>query len=381
MPTRKTMNFSALSSYVISIILVLLLTVTSGNVREHSSEPGAPEKYARPATTEIQEKVNRLLADMTLEEKVGQMTQITLDVLGKGDNVSSSHEPFELDPVMMELAFQKYHVGSVMNTTNNRARTPEFFNKLIAGLQDYAIEHSRLDIPIIFGIDMIHGASYVDGATLFPQQIGMAATWNPGLVRRAAEITAYETRAAGLPWTFSPVLDLGVDPRWPRHWETFGEDPYLASVMGHEMVKGYEGEDNDIGNPYHIATSLKHLLGYSHTLSGRDRTPAWIPESQLREYHVPPVRAGINAGALNVMLNSGEINGIPFHSNRELITGLLKEELGFEGFALTDWRDITYLNTRHRIAESYKDAIRIAINAGVDMSMVPYDFEFARYLV
>jgi beta-glucosidase len=375
------MNFSALSSYVITIILVVLFAVTSGNVREHSAEPKAPEKYTRPTTEEIEEKVNRLLAGMTLEEKVGQMTQITLDVLGKGDDVFSSHEPFELDPVMMEKAFQKYHIGSVMNTTNNRARTPEFFNKLIAELQDYAIEHSRLDIPIIFGIDMIHGASYVDGATLFPQQIGMAATWNPGLVRRAAEITAYETRAAGLPWTFSPVLDLGVDPRWPRQWETFGEDPHLASVMAHEMVKGYEGEDNAIGNPYQIATSLKHLLGYSHTLSGRDRTPAWIPESQLREYHLPPVRAGINAGALNVMLNSGEINGIPVHSNRELITGLLKEELGFEGFALTDWRDIIYLHSRHRIAESYKDAVRIAINAGVDMSMVPYDFDFARYLV
>ncbi|MFU8859461.1 MAG: glycoside hydrolase family 3 N-terminal domain-containing protein [Cyclonatronaceae bacterium] len=374
------MSVSSIQLKILSLILILHFLGVQF-LYSPSANPPVLEIETRLSDEEIRDKADRLLDQMTLEEKVGQMTQITLDVLGKGDDVFTSHEPFELDPAMMELAFQKYHIGSVMNTTNNRARTPEFFNRLIAELQDYAIEHSRLDIPIIFGIDMIHGASYVDGATLFPQQIGMAATWNPGLVRRAAEITAYETRAAGLPWTFSPVLDLGVDPRWPRQWETFGEDPHLASVLAHEMIKGYEGEDNDIGNPYHIATSLKHLLGYSHTLSGRDRTPAWIPESQLREYHLPPVRAGINAGALNVMLNSGEINGIPFHSNRDLITGLLKEELGFEGFALTDWRDIIYLHTRHRIASSYKDAIRIAINAGVDMSMVPYDFDFARYLV
>jgi beta-glucosidase len=361
--------------------LILILPFLGAQYYPLSADVPPAEAETRHMDEEIRDRVDRLLADMTLEEKVGQMTQITLDVLGKGDDVFTSHEPFELDPAMLEKAFQQYHVGSVMNTTNNRARTPEFFNRLIKELQDYAMEHSRHDIPIIFGIDMIHGASYVDGATLFPQQIGMAATWNPALVRRAAEITAYETRAAGLPWTFSPVLDLGVDPRWPRQWETFGEDPHLAAVMGHEMVKGYEGEHNDIGSPYRISTSLKHLLGYSHTLSGRDRTPAWIPESQLREYHLPPVRAGINAGALNVMLNSGEINGIPFHANHDLITGLLKEELGFEGFALTDWRDIVYLHTRHRIAPSYKDAVRIAINAGVDMSMVPYDFDFARYLV
>ncbi len=333
-------------------------------------------------SAETREKVDGLIAEMTLEEKVGQMTQITLDVLGKGEDVYSSYEPFELDPEMMEKAFRTYQVGSVLNTANNRARTPEFWNELLSEIQGYAIEESGQDIPVIYGLDMIHGASYVDGATLFPQQIGMAATWNPELVRRAGEITAYETRATGVAWTFSPVLDLGVDPRWPRHWETFGEDPYLSEVLGYELVKGYEGEDNDIGNPYQIASCPKHFLGYSHTLSGRDRSPAWIPESQLREYHVPPFEGGgIDAGALTVMLNSGEINGIPFHSSKELITGLLKEEMGFEGFVLTDWQDIIYLYTRHRVAADYKDAVRMAINAGVDMSMVPYDFDFSRYLV
>lgn len=366
-------NFSLLYRCLLVITILFLISCESDEQQNSAADSSI--------IAETREKVDRLVAEMTLEEKVGQMTQITLDVLGKGDDVFGSYEPFELDPEMMKEAFQTYHIGSVMNSTNNRARTPEFWNEVIAELQDYATEHHRLDIPLIYGIDMIHGASYIDGATLFPQQIGMAATWNPELVRRAGEITAYETRATGLAWTFSPVVDLGIDPRWPRFWETFGEDPHLASVLGHELIKGYEGEDNDIGHPHHIASCPKHLLGYSQTLSGRDRTPAWIPESQLREYHLPPVRAAIEAGALNVMLSSGEINGVPFHSNEDLITGLLKKELGFEGFALTDWRDIIYLHTRHHIASSYKDAVGIAINAGVDMSMVPYDFEFSRYLV
>jgi beta-glucosidase len=366
-----------------SLILVLLLSVSCGNANELTAQPEVPrDDHPRSAiSAETRERVERMVAEMTLEEKVGQMTQITLDVVGKGDDVFGSYEPFELDPVMMDSAFRQFHIGSVLNTSNNRARTPEFWNKIISELQDYVTEHSRFDIPLIYGVDMIHGASYVDGATLFPQQIGMAATWNPAMVRRAGEITAYETRAVGVPWTFSPVVDLGVDPRWPRHWETFGEDPYLASVLSHELIKGYEGEDNDIGSPYHIASCPKHVFGYSHTLSGRDRTPAWIPESQLREYHLPPVRAAIDAGALNVMMNSGEINGIPFHANEYLITDVLKEELAFEGFTLTDWRDIIYLHTRHRVASSYKEAVGIAINAGVDMSMVPYDFNFSRYLV
>ncbi|MFU8860764.1 MAG: glycoside hydrolase family 3 N-terminal domain-containing protein [Cyclonatronaceae bacterium] len=330
-------------------------------------------------TDPVSETIERLIREMTLEEKVGQMTQITLDVLGEGENVRSSFEPFRIDPEMMSKAFIEYHVGSVLNTANNRARTPEVWNNIIKEIQDYAIEHSRFDIPVIYGLDMIHGASYVAGATLFPQQVGMAATWNPELVKRAGEITAYETRAIGVAWTFSPVLDLGVDPRWPRHWETFGEDPYLASVLGHAIVTGYQGPG--IGSPYHIAACLKHYLGYSHTLSGRDRSPAWIPESQLREYHVPSFQAGLEAGSMTVMLNSGEINGIPVHANKELITGLLKTEHALQGFVLTDWLDIIYLYTRHRVASSYKDAVRIAINAGVDMSMVPYDFDFSRYLV
>lgn len=330
---------------------------------------------------DIDQRVAALVDAMSLEEKVGQMTQVTLDVLTKGDNPFSSWEPVELDPVTMKKAFEQYQIGSVLNTANNKARPTSEWNNTIVSIQDYALANSRLKIPVLYGLDMIHGASYVAGATLFPQQIGMAATWNPSLLVKAGEITAYETRAAGVPWTFSPVLDLGVDPRWPRQWETFGEDPYLASIMGQHLIKGLQGEKNDPSDPHHIAACLKHFLGYSQTLSGKDRTPAWIPETQLREYHLPAFKAGVDAGVLTVMINSGEINGLPVHANKALLTDLLKNELGFKGFAVSDWSDIEYLHTRHKIASSHKEAVKIAINAGIDMSMVPYNFDFADYLI
>lgn len=331
--------------------------------------------------TDIEVKVAALLHQMTIEEKVGQMTQVTLDVLTQGKDAYSSYEPIVLDTVKLREAFEVYQIGSVLNTANNRARSTAFWNSLVQQVQDYAISHSRLNIPVIYGLDMIHGASYVDKSTLFPQEIGMAATWNPELIKHAGEITAYETRAAGVAWTFSPVLDLGVDPRWPRMWETFGEDPYLASVMGHNLIKGLQGDDNSLSDPNRIASCLKHFLGYSQTISGKDRSPAWIPEIMLREYHVPPFKAGVDAGAMTVMVNSGEINGIPTHVNKALLTGLLKDEWKFKGFIVTDWSDIEYLYTRHKVAESQKEAVKMAINAGIDMSMVPYNFEFAKHLV
>jgi beta-glucosidase len=333
------------------------------------------------STREIEREISAMLREMTLEEKVGQMVQVTLDVIAEGEDSLSSYEPVVMDPEMMRLAFEQYQVGSVLNTANNRARDVHEWNRTITQLQEAAIAGSRLNIPIIYGLDMIHGASYVDGATFFPQQIGMAATWNPSLVERAGEITAYETRATGVAWTFSPVLDLGVDPRWPRQWETFGEDPLLASVMGHHLIKGLEGRDNDLSDKYRIASCPKHFLGYSQTLSGKDRTPAWIPENMLREYHLPPFAAGVRAGAMTVMLSSGEVNGLPVHASKHLITEVLKGELGFNGFVLTDWNDIEYLHRRHRIAPTLKEAVKISINAGVDMSMVPYHFEFADHLI
>jgi beta-glucosidase len=238
---------------------------------------------------------------------------------------------------------------------------------------------TRLQIPVLYGIDSIHGASYVMGATLFPQQLGLASTWNRDLAHRMGEVSAYETKAAGMPWAFSPVLDLGRNPVWPRLWETFGEDVYLAGELGSATVRGMQGDD--IGHAHKVAACLKHFLGYGVPLSGRDRTPAYIPERQLREYHVPPFAKALAAGAATIMINSGEINGIPVHADPAILIDLLRVELGFKGVAVTDWEDIQYLHTRHRIAENQKQAVRLAVQAGIDMSMVPLDFSFTKYLI
>ena len=284
----------------ISLALGLLFT---GLV--HSQESTSLSKE------EISSRAEELLSQMTLEEKVGQMTQVTLDVIGEGDNIYSSYEPFNLDKQALTKAISQYKVGSFLNTANNRARTPEQWYKIINEIQQTNIRESRLDIPIIYGVDEIHGATYTVGATMFPQQIAQAASRNPELVEQGAAITAYETRASGISWNFSPVLDLGMDPRFSRMWESFGEDPYLISVLGVAMIDGYEGEDNNIGHPEHLASSLKHFLGYHAATSGKDRTPSYIPESALREYHLPPFKAAIDAGAHTIMINSGIINGIP----------------------------------------------------------------------
>src|ERR1041385_8584663 len=234
-------------------------------------------------------------------------------------------------------------------------------------------------IPMIYGIDSIHGANYVQGATLFPQEIGMAATWNPELMKRAAEIAAIETRAAAIPWSFSPVLDLGRNPLWPRFWETFGEDPYLAKVMGVAFVRGLEG--TDVSSQTQVASSLKHYMGYSFPLTGRDRTPAWIPENYLREYFLPTFDAAVKAGARTIMVNSGDVNGVPGHVNKHILTDILRNELGFKGFVVSDWEDIKKLVTTWRIAATEKEATRLAVMAGIDMSMVPNDYSFADHLV
>jgi len=319
-------------------------------------------------------EIESLIDKMTIEEKVGQMTQITLDVITKGEDIYSSYEPFELDQDSLNKALVDYHIGSVLNTANNRALTPQKWYSLISQIQETALK-DRLEIPVLYGVDMIHGATYTVGATMFPQQIGQAATRNRDLVRRGAEVTAYETRASSISWNFSPVLDLGMDPRFPRIWESFGEDPYLISELGVEMINGYEGEDNDLSNPEHVASSLKHFLGYHAATSGKDRTPSYIPTSALREYHLPAFKAAVEAGAHTVMVNSGIINGISVHANKNLLTGLLKNELNFKGIVVTDWADIENLNRRDRIAKDDKEAVMMAINAGIDMSMVPYKYE------
>jgi beta-glucosidase len=318
------------------------------------------------------EFVEKLMAQMTVEEKVGQMTQLTLDVITQGDNIHSSYEPLLLNVDSVRKAIVQYHVGSVLNTANNRARTIEKWQEVVGSIQELALEETRLGIPVIYGIDAIHGATYTAGATMFPQQIAQAASWNRSLVKEAASITAYEVRASSIPWNFSPVLDLGIDPRWPRHWETFGEDPFLCAEMGAQVVDGYQG--NDLDGTTSVAACLKHFLGYSASSSGKDRTPAYMPEEVLREYHLASFKKSIDAGAASIMINSGLINGIPVHANYNILTKLLKEELGFEGLVVSDWMDIENIHKRDKVATSHKEAIKMAINAGVDMSMVPYNY-------
>lgn len=323
-------------------------------------------------TVERIPEVEALMKKMSVEQKVGQTAQLTLDVITEGDNIFSSHEPVQMNIELLDKAIHKYHVGSILNTANNRARTPEKWNELIADIE-VSTSITELQIPVLYGVDAIHGATYTDGATFFPQQIAQAASWNRQVPFNGAKVTAYELGACNIPWNFSPVLDLGCDPRWPRIWETFGEDPYLVSEMGVQVIKGYQGDD--LKDPTTVAACLKHFLGYSAARSGKDRTPAELSEVSLREYHLPSFQAAIEAGAASIMVNSGLINGTPVHASYEILTTMLKEELGFNGLVVTDWADIENLHNRDKVATSHKEAIKMAINAGIDMSMVPYGYE------
>lgn len=324
----------------------------------------------------INQKVNNLINKMTLEEKVGQMTQVTLQAVSKVQGTKD--QMHQIDIAKLEDAIKKYHVGSILNVYD-AAHSIEYWHELINKIQNIATKETRLGIPIIYGIDAIHGTTYTKGGTLFPQAISMAATWNTELAKKAGEITAYETRASGIPWNFYPVMDIGRQPLWSRLWETFGEDVYLASQIGSSYIQGAQG--NDIGAPDKLATCLKHYVGYSFPINGKDRTPAWISERMLREYFLPTFEEGILAGAPTIMVNSSEVDGIPGHANYHLLTEVLRNELKFKGFVVSDWEDIARLHTRDKIAETPKEAVRIAVMAGVDMSMVPYDFSFYNYLL
>jgi beta-glucosidase len=326
----------------------------------------------RPGLRDYSQQIDALLKKMTLEEKVGQMTQLAIGFIASGRD-----QEIKIDPAKLDQAIVKYGVGSILNVSD-QALTVDHWQEIIGQLQA-AAKKTRLGIPVIYGIDTIHGANYVRGATLFPQEIGMAATWNPELMKRGSEIAAAETRAAGIPWSFSPVLDLGRNPLWPRFWETFGEDPYLAKVMGVAFTRGLEG--TDVSSQTQVASSLKHYMGYSFPLTGRDRTPAWIPENYLREYFLPSFAESVKAGARTIMVNSGEINGTPGHVNHHVLTDILRGELGFDGFVVSDWEDIKKLVTTWRIAATEKEATRLAVMAGIDMSMVPNDYSFADHLL
>lgn len=327
-------------------------------------------------TTGVEERVDRLLSEMTLEEKVGQMTQVCIDVVSAVENGALA-EPHRLDPGKLRTAVVDHHVGSILNVANH-CYTREHWYEIMAAIQEMSVQN-QCKIPVLYGIDAIHGCNYCQEATLFPQEISMAATWNPGLMEQAASITAYETRAAAIPWNFSPALDLGRIASWSRLWESFGEDVFLTNQMTRAIIKGYEG--NDIGDKYKVASCVKHYLGYGFPISGKDRTPAYIPDNLLREYFLPPFAQAIECGAHTLMVNSGEINGVPVHASHYLLTGILRDELHFEGMVVSDWEDIIRLHTKHHVALTPKEAVKMAVMAGVDMSMVPYDYSFYDYLL
>ena len=332
-------------------------------------------KPAIPSDPEIEAKINKLLQKLTLEEKIGQMCEITIDVI---TDFSDKENGFRLSESMLDTVIGKYKVGSILNTPFSIAQEKEVWADLITRIQKKSME--EIGIPCIYGVDQIHGTTYTRGGTFFPQSINMAAAFNRQLTRRGAEISAYETKACCIPWNYAPVMDLGRDPRWPRMWESYGEDCYVNAEMGVQAVKGFQGENpNHIGEN-NVAAFIKHFMGYGVPVSGKDRTPSSISRTDLREKHFAPFLASIQAGALSLMVNSGVDNSVPFHANKELLTGWLKEELNWDGMIVTDWADINNLCLRDHIAETKKEAIQIAINAGIDMSMVPYEISFCTYL-
>src|SRR6187397_25475 len=315
------------------------------------------------------QKAAALLKQLTLEEKVGQMTQVTFAVIAKGGWADSEGN---IDPAALKKAIADYHVGSILNV-NAHGFTVDKWNQVITQIQDEA-KNTRLKIPVIYGLDGMHGQTYTLNSTLFPHNIGMAATRNPEYVKAAAKTTGNELRASGIRWNFAPVLDIGRQPLWSRFPETYGEDVYIGKTMGGLAVKTYE--EDGLKNPTAVASCLKHYIGYSGPRNGKDRTPAYIPEIELREYYLPSFREAVKAGASTVMINSGEINGEPVHASKYLLTDVLRKELGFQGLIVTDWEDIKRLYDRHNVAATPREAVVMAINAGIDMSMVPTDFSF-----
>lgn len=331
------------------------------------------------AQTKKDISIDSILRLMTIEEKVGQMSQIDLGVIAEGD-ICALKNPQTLDLAKLKIAIEKYKIGSILNVgCGSGTISIENWHKILSAIDAENKASSRLKVPIVYGIDAIHGNNYTMGATLFPQEIGQAATWNPDMVEQANAVSAYETRASGLPWNFSPVLDLGRQPLWSRFFETYGEDVLLATRMAKSAIKGLQG--NDVSSPYKVAACMKHFLGYSFSLTGKDRTPIYMAERELREYYLPTFQQAIQSGAKTVMINSGEINGTPVHANYDILTTLLRKELGFTGVAVTDWEDIYKLVDRHRVAANRKEAVKMAIMAGIDMSMTPNDFEFNTLLI
>lgn len=327
-------------------------------------------KPAIPRDEQLEAKVEKTLAKMTLDEKIGQMLELNLDIMGAYD----ASGKWKLNETMLDTCISKYKVGSLLNAPGTRAATVEQWQEWIRLIQKKSMKH--IGIPDVFGLDHNHGVTYTQGGTLFPQPINIAASFNTELARTGAQVTAYESRAANCPWVYNPVTDLGRDPRWSRIWESFGEDPIVNARMAEAEIMGYQGNDHNHLSRYNVATSLKHYMGYSAPFTGKDRTPAYIAPNVLREKYFEPFKAAVQAGALTIMVNSASINGVPVHASYEYLTQWLKKDLNWDGMIVTDWADINNLFTRERVAKDKKDAIRIAINAGIDMSMDPYSVEF-----
>ena len=352
-----------MTKLLLSISMLAFAYTTSANVPVIKSDP------------KIEAQVEQTLKKLTLEEKIGQMMELVTDLFGANDK----NGVFYIDEHKTDSILSRYKIGSILNAPNTCAPTAKQWEKYIEQIQKISMK--RIGIPCVFGLDQNHGSTYTQDGTLFPQNINVAATFNREIARHSAEATAYETRAVSVPWTYSPTVDLGRDARWPRIWENFGEDCYLSSEMGKAMVYGFQGEDPNNIDQYHIATSMKHFMGYGVPWTGKDRTPAYISPANLREKHFAPFLAGLQAGALTVMVNSASVNGMPMHANKEILTGWLKEETGWDGVLITDWADINNLYTREMVAKDKKDALRIAINAGIDMIMEPYSCDACGYLI
>ena len=348
---------------LLSISMLALAYTASANVPVIKSDP------------KIEAQVEQTLKKLTLEEKIGQMMELVTDLFGANDK----NGVFYIDEHKTDSILSRYKIGSILNAPNTCAPTAKQWEKYISQIQKISMK--RIGIPCVFGLDQNHGSTYTQDGTLFPQNINVAATFNREIARRSAEATAYETRAVSVPWTYSPTVDLGRDARWPRIWENFGEDCYLSSEMGKAMVRGFQGEDPNHIDQYHISACMKHFMGYGVPWTGKDRTPAYISPFDLREKHFAPFLAGLQAGALTVMVNSASVNGLPMHANKEFLTGWLKEQTGWDGVLVTDWADVNNLYTREMIAKDKKDALRIAINAGIDMIMEPYSCDACGYLI
>ena len=403
-------------------ILLLLSTVgvVLASVAQTAINP------AIPRNEDVEQKIESLLKKMTLDEKIGQMCELTIEVLQKRTNPFAGINPekvkvqditrvlkkyklekefvldnkvpeqdilvkiymrimeiensndFQLDEALLDTVIGKYKVGSILNVPNGVAQTPAKWQEIIKPIQEKSMK--VMGIPCIYGVDQIHGTTYTLGGTLFPQGINMAATFNRKLTREGARISAYETKAGSIPWTYAPVTDLGRDPRWPRMWESYGEDCYLNAEMGRESILGFQGDDPNHIDANHVAACMKHYMGYGVPVSGKDRTPSSITLQDMREKHFAPYLEMVKNGALSVMVNSAMNNGLPFHANYELLTKWLKEDLNWDGMIVTDWSDIDNLYNRDYIAKDKKEAIKLAINAGIDMSMDPYDWTFCTLL-